>query len=64
MTVMSVSGRTPFRKAYWKLPMTPPSPPLNTSEKPQAHQRKVVQPMDTKLWIMMASTFLRPTRPP
>ena len=44
--------------------MMPPSPPEKQREKPTAYQRMVVTPMETKLWIMMDSTFLRPTRPP
>ena len=28
------------------------------------YQSTVVQPIDTKLWIMIARTFFRPTSPP
>ena len=52
------------KKAMWKSPMTPPGPPLKHSENPHTHQRTVVQPIDTKLWIMIARTFFRPTNPP
>ena len=38
--------------------------PLKHSENPNSHQRMVVRPMETKLWIMIARTFLRPTSPP
>ena len=38
--------------------------PLKQTEKPNAHHNTVVQPIDTKLWIIIASTFLRPTSPP
>ncbi len=55
---------TPARKALSRFPMTPPSPPLKQREYPYAHQMMVVTPMDTKLWIMMVRTFLRPTSPP
>ena len=44
--------------------MMPPSPPEKQSEKPTAYHRMVVTPRETKLWIMIESTFLRPTRPP
>ncbi len=60
----------PLRKAQSKFPMIPAKSlpdfmsPEKHMEKPTAHQSTVVQPMETKLWIMMASTFLRPTRPP
>ena len=30
----------------------------------KANHNTVVQPIDTKLWVMIVSTFLRPTRPP
>ena len=58
------------RNAQSKLPMMPTKSvpllrsPLKHIEKPQSHQRTVVQPIETKLWIMMARTFLRPTSPP
>ena len=61
---------TPRRNARWKLPMMPARSvpvlrsPLKHIEKPTAHQMIVVQPIETKLWIMMASTFFRPTSPP
>ena len=48
------------REAFAALFMSP----LKQSEKPNAHQITVVQPIETKLCIMMASTFFRPTRPP
>ena len=48
--------------------MTPPTSPAacpeKHSEKPKAHQITVVQPIETKLCIMIARTFLRPTSPP
>ena len=44
--------------------MTPPTSPEKHSEYPHTYQTTVVQHSDTKLWIMIASTFLRPTRPP
>src|SRR5712692_1412161 len=65
-----VSRVIPRRKAQWKFPRMPKvsvplfRSPLKQSEKPNAHHSTVVQPMDTKLWIMIARTFLRPTRPP
>ena len=60
----------PRRKAQSKLPMMPAKSvplfrsPLKQSEKPKAHQSTVVQPIETKLCIMIARTFLRPTSPP
>ncbi len=60
----------PRRNAQWKLPIKPPRSvplfrsPLKHIEKPHTHHSTVVQPIETKLWIMMARTFLRPTRPP
>jgi hypothetical protein len=38
--------------------------PEKQREKPNAHQSTVVQPMETKLCIMIDSTFRRPTSPP
>ncbi len=65
-----VASVIPRRNAQSKLPMMPAKSvpllrsPLKQSEKPQTHQSTVVQPIETKLCIMIASTFLRPTRPP
>ena len=36
----------------------------DVGEKPKAHQSTVVQPMETKLCIMIDRTLRRPTRPP
>ena len=58
------------RKTQSKLPMMPKwsvpllRSPLKHIEKPQSHQSTVVQPIETKLWIMIARTFFRPTSPP
>ena len=65
--VASVIPRSPTQ---CRLPMTPnKSVPLfwspeKQSEKPKAHHSTVVQPIETKLCIMIASTFFRPTSPP
>ena len=58
------SSETPFRNALSRLPMIPAVSPEKHSEYPTANQMIVVQPIDTKLCIMIASTFLRPTSPP
>ena len=58
------------RKTQSKFPMIPKwsvpllRSPLKHMENPQAHQRTVVHPIETKLCIMMARTFFRPTSPP
>ena len=60
----------PRMKAQLKFPMMPAKSdplfksPLKQRENPQIHQRTVVHPMETKLWIMIARTYFRPTRPP
>ncbi len=65
--VLSVMLR---RNAQSRLPTMPRKSvpvfrsPEKHSENPNTHQSTVVQPIETKLWIMMASTFFRPTRPP
>jgi hypothetical protein len=65
-----ISKVMPRRKTQSKFPMIPAKSepllrsPLKQRENPQIHQITVVHPMETKLWIMMARTFFRPTRPP
>ena len=55
---------TPWRNMYLRSPMIAPSPPLKQREYPKANQMTVVTPIETKLWIMIASTFFLPTSPP
>jgi hypothetical protein len=68
--VLGVESVMPCRKAQSRLPTIPAKSvpllrsPLKQSEKPQIHQRTVVNPIDTKLCIMMVSTLRRPTSPP
>ncbi len=65
-----VESVMPLSNAQSKLPMIPPKSvpllrsPLKHIEKPQRYHRTVVQPIETKLCIMIASTFFRPTSPP
>jgi hypothetical protein len=60
----------PRRPAQFRLPTIPKKSvplfwsPEKQSENPKAHHKTVVQPIETKLCIMMASTFFRPTSPP
>ncbi len=54
---------TPCSPTLSRLPIIPCQSPLKHSEYPYKYQITVVQPIETKLWIMMARTFFRPTSP-
>src|SRR5579863_1287115 len=59
-----VESPIPTKQTFLKFPITPCQSPLKHSENPYKYQITVVHPIETKLWIMMASTFFRPTSPP
>jgi len=50
---------------YCRLPITPPQWPLpNASEYPTITHSKLITPMATKDWTIVATTFFAPTSPP
>jgi hypothetical protein len=55
---------TPRSITFCRLPITPQWSAPNASEYPRITHSKLITPIATKDWTIVAITFFAPTRPP